>query len=119
MQYLYIYYTKVDSLASIDGHLEKPSWAYASYALRRNRTAGLRQLNAKLTKSAFNRFFEVPSNKSFEQNVYGQPLAACSKALGAGADRSGFCRLSIADLGVHGVCAQMTEEFLTYTLGNL
>lgn len=60
---------------------------------------------------------DIYSNKSFEQNVYGQPLAACSKALGAGADRSGFCRLSISDLGVHGVCAQMTEEFLTYTLG--
>lgn len=59
---------------------------------------------------------DIYSDKAFEQNVYGQPLAACSSALHAGADRSGFCRLSIADLGVHGVCAQMTKEFLNYTL---
>jgi uncharacterized protein (DUF2237 family) len=59
---------------------------------------------------------DLYSSAAYEQNLYGRPLQACSKDLHAGADRSGYCRLSIADLGVHGVCAQMTEDFLSYTL---
>lgn len=50
------------------------------------------------------------------QNVYGQPLHVCSTAPLTGAQRSGYCRLSPRDFGAHGVCAQMTPEFLAYTL---
>lgn len=49
-------------------------------------------------------------------NVYGQPLQPCSMALRAGSDRSGYCRVSPQDAGVHGVCARVTAEFLAYTL---
>ncbi|MFK8003388.1 MAG: DUF2237 family protein [Polyangiales bacterium] len=54
------------------------------------------------------------------QNVLGETLATCSEAPLTGFRRTGRCETGPEDRGVHVVCAQMTEAFLTYTqnMGN-
>ncbi|OYY56082.1 MAG: hypothetical protein B7Y53_02590 [Halothiobacillus sp. 28-55-5] len=59
---------------------------------------------------------DLYSEAARTQNVFGQPLQVCSMAPLTGAQRSGYCGLSPRDLGVHGVCARMTDAFLAYTL---
>ncbi len=49
------------------------------------------------------------------KNVMGEPLEPCSKSLMTGFYRDGSCTVGNDDLGVHAVCAQVTEEFLAYT----
>lgn len=48
-------------------------------------------------------------------NVLGGPLACCCTSPMTGYYRDGFCRTGGGDVGVHVVCAQVTEEFLAYT----
>ena len=48
-------------------------------------------------------------------NVFGKPLATCSLQPLTGFLRDGDCRLSTTDFGRHGVCAEVTQEFLDYT----
>jgi uncharacterized protein (DUF2237 family) len=48
-------------------------------------------------------------------NVLGTPLATCCTSPIAGFYRDGCCNTGAGDMGAHVVCAQMTEEFLTYT----
>ena len=48
-------------------------------------------------------------------NVFGEPLHQCCISPLTGFERDGFCHTGPHDLGVHVVCAEMTEEFLAYT----
>jgi len=49
------------------------------------------------------------------RNVLGQPLRPCGQDPVTGFYRDGCCRVGPEDLGVHAVCAVMTEAFLTFT----
>lgn len=49
------------------------------------------------------------------RNVYGGPLLPCSEDPVTGFYRTGCCESGPDDLGVHTVCAVMTEEFLAYS----
>jgi uncharacterized protein (DUF2237 family) len=49
------------------------------------------------------------------QNVLGEELQPCSFDPLTGFYRDGTCRTGAGDLGVHGVCAVMTDEFLEYS----
>lgn len=48
-------------------------------------------------------------------NVLGSSLAPCSTAPMTGFYRDGCCRTGAGDFGAHVVCAEMTEEFLSFT----
>ncbi len=54
------------------------------------------------------------------KNVFGGTLVSCSLSPLTGFYRDGCCKTGIEDRGTHTVCAQMTEEFLSYTksMGN-
>ncbi len=49
-------------------------------------------------------------------NVLGTPLQPCCSSPKTGFYRDGFCHTGPMDMGSHVVCAEMTEEFLQYTL---
>jgi hypothetical protein len=48
-------------------------------------------------------------------NVNGEPLQGCSEDPLTGFYRDGFCHTGERDTGTHVVCAEVTEEFLTFT----
>jgi uncharacterized protein (DUF2237 family) len=48
-------------------------------------------------------------------NVLGDDLEPCSFDPVTGFHRDGYCRTGSGDLGMHVVCAVMTEEFLEFT----
>ncbi|WP_346290756.1 DUF2237 domain-containing protein [Sphaerothrix gracilis] len=48
-------------------------------------------------------------------NVLGGKLETCCTSPMTGYYRDGVCNTGAGDTGVHVVCAQMTEEFLTFT----
>ncbi len=50
-----------------------------------------------------------------ERNVLGGPLGTCSMRPRTGFFRDGCCNTGPDDLGLHVVCAQMTEEFLAFS----
>lgn len=50
-----------------------------------------------------------------EKNVVGGPIEACSLSPVTGFNRDGNCSTPDQDLGVHGVCSELTEEFLEFT----
>jgi uncharacterized protein (DUF2237 family) len=49
------------------------------------------------------------------RNVFGEPLEPCSFDPLTGFHRDGCCRTGGQDVGVHAVCAVMTEEFLAFS----
>jgi len=49
------------------------------------------------------------------RNVHGEPLEPCSFEPLTGFWRDGHCRTGGQDVGVHGVCAVMTAEFLAFS----
>lgn len=51
-----------------------------------------------------------------EKNVLGTALQICSIDPVTGFTRTGCCETGIEDIGSHTVCAQMTEEFLAFSL---
>ncbi|PKO47235.1 MAG: DUF2237 domain-containing protein [Betaproteobacteria bacterium HGW-Betaproteobacteria-22] len=55
-------------------------------------------------------------NKSLAKNVLGTPLQTCSLNPMTGFTRNGCCETSAEDTASHTVCAQMTEEFLAFSL---
>ncbi|MDJ0886552.1 MAG: DUF2237 domain-containing protein [Desulfobacterales bacterium] len=55
--------------------------------------------------------------KDRETNILGQPLATCSLSPLTGFSRDGACRMPTGDFGRHGVCAEVTEDFLNFTRG--
>lgn len=54
------------------------------------------------------------------KNVLGTPLETCSTDPMTGFYRDGCCNTGASDMGLHVVCAEMTEEFLqfSYKQGN-
>ncbi|HAB15681.1 MAG TPA: DUF2237 domain-containing protein [Verrucomicrobiota bacterium] len=48
-------------------------------------------------------------------NVVGSELQCCCREPQTGFYRDGFCRTGPGDVGLHTVCAQMTEEFLEFS----
>jgi uncharacterized protein len=53
--------------------------------------------------------------KSFDRNVFSQPLVPCSFSPRTGFFRDGCCKTDEHDHGRHVVCALMTEEFLQFS----
>lgn len=49
------------------------------------------------------------------KNVLGTALEICSIDPMTGFTRDGSCKVTIDDYGVHGVCVQVTEEFLSFS----
>jgi hypothetical protein len=49
------------------------------------------------------------------KNVLGGALKVCCTDPITGFYRDGFCQIGPLDRGVHGVCAQVTAEFLAFT----
>ncbi|MFM7425162.1 MAG: DUF2237 family protein [Elainella sp.] len=56
-----------------------------------------------------------PSASTQAQNVLGGPLQTCSTSPMTGFYRDGCCQTGPEDRGVHVVCAEVTEAFLSYT----
>jgi len=54
-------------------------------------------------------------NTDIDLNVFGQRLDACNLSTLTGFLRDGECRMPANDVGQHGVCAQMTLDFLEFT----
>ena len=52
-----------------------------------------------------------------DTNILGRPLETCSLSPLTGFNRDGECRMPEGDFGRHGVCAQVTEDFLAFTRG--
>ena len=50
-----------------------------------------------------------------EKNVLGTQLEICGLSPPTGFHRDGNCRVATADAGIHGVCSEVTEAFLTFT----
>ena len=52
--------------------------------------------------------------------VLGTPLQVCSVDPMTGFTREGSCKVTKEDIGVHGVCVQVTKEFLEFSkkMGN-
>ncbi|MCK5943637.1 MAG: DUF2237 domain-containing protein [Planctomycetes bacterium] len=53
--------------------------------------------------------------KTLAKNVLGTELKTCGTEPVTGFFRDGCCNTSDEDLGVHTVCAEMTEEFLHFS----
>ena len=51
----------------------------------------------------------------YEKNVTGTPLETCSLSPLTGFIRNGTCQTAEKDFGVHGVCSEVTEAFLSFT----
>jgi uncharacterized protein (DUF2237 family) len=51
-----------------------------------------------------------------ERNVLGGPLVPCSTSPRTGFYRDGCCNTGPEDVGLHIVCAQMTEAFLAFSM---
>lgn len=49
------------------------------------------------------------------KNVLGTPLEICSINPMTGFTREGSCKVTDDDFGVHGVCVQVTKEFLKFS----
>ena len=54
--------------------------------------------------------------KKLDKNVLGTALQVCSLDPLTGFTRSGCCETGTDDLGSHTVCAQVTDEFLAYSI---
>ncbi|MFB9869345.1 DUF2237 family protein [Vreelandella sulfidaeris] len=52
---------------------------------------------------------------SRDRNVLGEPLTPCCYEPKTGYYRDGFCRVGFDDVGIHSVCAVVTEEFLAFS----
>jgi uncharacterized protein (DUF2237 family) len=50
-----------------------------------------------------------------ERNVLGTQLETCSLSPLTGFNRNGNCQSVVNDIGVHGVCSEVTEDFLNFT----
>ena len=49
------------------------------------------------------------------KSVLGRPLEVCSRKPRTGFYRDGCCNTGAGDVGLHVVCARMTEEFLSFS----
>jgi hypothetical protein len=49
------------------------------------------------------------------KNVIGMPLETCSLSPVTGFNRDGNCSTPDHDFGIHGVCSEVTDDFLNFT----
>lgn len=49
------------------------------------------------------------------KNLLGQPLISCCMDPITGFYRTGYCQVDIEDVGVHAVCIEATDDFLTFS----
>jgi uncharacterized protein len=54
--------------------------------------------------------------KPQQRNVLGTALQTCSLDILTGFTRNGYCETSLEDNGNHTICAQVTEEFLAFSI---
>ena len=52
---------------------------------------------------------------TLHKNVLGTPLEMCSVEPMTGFTREGSCKVTVDDYGVHGVCIEVTEDFLEFS----
>jgi len=52
---------------------------------------------------------------TLHRNVLGTPLEMCSIEPMTGFTREGSCKVTADDYGVHGVCIEVTEDFLEFS----
>lgn len=52
---------------------------------------------------------------TLHRNVLGTPLEICSIEPMTGFTREGSCKVTADDYGVHGVCIEVTEDFLEFS----
>ncbi len=57
----------------------------------------------------------TPDRNTPDRNVLGGELESCSLSPLTGFYRTGCCETGPEDIGVHTVCAQVTEEFLEFS----
>lgn len=57
----------------------------------------------------------MPANSPPARNVFNEPIVPCSFDPLTGFFRDGCCKTCDEDLGLHVVCAVMTEEFLIFS----
>lgn len=57
-----------------------------------------------------------PESEETTLNVFDEPIETCSMDPEAGFYRDGCCRTGVRDRGNHVICAEMTEEFLEFTV---
>ncbi|MEN0110504.1 MAG: DUF2237 domain-containing protein [Planctomycetota bacterium] len=57
----------------------------------------------------------MPQAPPQPKNVLGEPLVGCCNDPVTGFYRDGYCRTGPGDVGVHTVCAEMTDEFLAFS----
>jgi uncharacterized protein (DUF2237 family) len=68
--------------------------------------------------NALDNMTKIP-NKNFKENaknILGTKLESCCFDPLTGYFRDGFCHTNFQDVGTHVVCAQVTDEFLQFTL---
>lgn len=58
----------------------------------------------------------MKNRKEEDYNVLGTKLKSCCSDPMTGYFRDGLCRTEVQDSGTHILCAEMTQEFLEYTL---
>ena len=56
-----------------------------------------------------------PVQPARARNVLGDPLGVCNERPLTGFFRNGCCDTNAQDVGLHVVCAQMTEDFLRFS----
>lgn len=57
----------------------------------------------------------MPANSPPARNVFSEPIVPCSFDPLTGFFRDGCCKTNDEDIGLHVVCAVMTEEFLAFS----
>lgn len=57
----------------------------------------------------------APTTPQRPRNVLGEPLAPCCHENASGFYRDGFCRVGPEDIGLHAICAEVTEQFLVFS----
>ncbi|MGI9380508.1 MAG: DUF2237 family protein [Methyloligellaceae bacterium] len=58
---------------------------------------------------------ELPQELKNQKNVFGEPLVSCSFQPVTGFYRTGCCNTGPEDFGVHTVCIEVTEAFLSFS----
>jgi uncharacterized protein (DUF2237 family) len=57
----------------------------------------------------------LPASNESQNNVFGEPVAACSMAPRTGFFRDGCCDTGPEDVGLHTVCVEATAAFLRFS----
>lgn len=57
----------------------------------------------------------MAAERSVQKNVLGSKLEVCCTEPMTGFYRNGYCETGANDRGIHVVCAEVTEAFLTFT----